>query len=109
MQLPVIPKKPDTKTGATTNTEDPEFNSAPEIQAPQFVLYDPTGLLSQLMLTNRVLTASGLSPIFISPIIQITLAQKVFGEIPTLMLDDFDGPAILRSMLQMFVMEADNQ
>ncbi len=109
VQLPVIPKKPDTKTGATTNTEDPEFNSAPEIQAPQFVLYDPTGLLSQLMLTNRVLTASGLSPIFISPIIQITLAQKVFGEIPTLMLDDFDGPAILRSMLQMFVMEADNQ
>jgi hypothetical protein len=102
---PYVPKaepKNQTNTGTKPVTKDPEFNSAPEEQIPQFTLFDPTGLLSQLLLTNRILGSNNIN--LVNPIIEKTLVQKVFGYASNGPLDDFDGPALLRSMLQMFIL-----
>lgn len=45
------------KTEITDTEED--LSSAPESKPFEFVLYDPTGLLSQLLLTNRIMGSTG--------------------------------------------------
>ena len=103
--------KPDNKTPVKTPTTDvpaeEDLHSAPENKPFEFVLYDPSGLLSQLLLANRILWATG----WIIPITQKTEAEKIvsetFGSIVDSILEDFEGPFVLRNLLQIFVLRAD--
>ena len=94
--------------------KDPVFNSAPTSPPePVFVMQDPTGLLGQLFLTNRYM--GGATPG--TPEENAwnnndpqswnnQIAATIIDSLDSVILDEFEGPVILRQIARLFILEA---
>jgi hypothetical protein len=72
-----------------------------------FIMQDPTGLLGQLFLTNRYLgTPVSINPIEVTSTTDKSIAGTIIDSLDTSVLDDTDGPMILRQIARLFVEEA---
>jgi Bacterial Ig domain len=84
-----------------------ELNSASDKEPqPVFVMQDPSGLLGQLFLTNRYLGGIWYQTMSTDKSVSDPLAGTIIDSLNTIMLDEIDGPMILRQIAQIFVYEA---
>lgn len=111
--FPVYTITPVAYTG--TNVDVPEeetlLSAAPESNiTTNFVLYDPSGLLSQLFFMNRFISASGTPMVVSGEVIESltgvnTSEENSLDIIDTMEFDDVDGPILLREIARMFISE----
>lgn len=94
--------------------KDPVFNSAPT-SPPEtvFIMQDPTGLLGQLFLTNRYM--GGATPVIPEENTwnendpqawNNQVATTIIDSLDSVILDEFEGPVILRQIARLFIQEA---
>ena len=68
-----------------------------------FVLYDPTGLLSQLFFMQRYLSGSHAPTVSGERVMEDSNPKNIIDIIDTMEFDNFEGPMLLRGLARMFI------